>query len=554
MRWIVVQHQQNWNNACNNKQFTMHNKYTNDDVDFDDCVAHKMHWDCTYGSSSERMYVSIHGHSHGRMFLVRFLFFFSTSFFFVTVFSFCILSYILSSTTQSSTHSFLSQVRSPIFWPTASPVHVHKFGFFIDEQRQMIIAEVGEKIGQREFQAVVLWVRQPDRHGKFVLFHQQGGGGCQWRLHFLDRFWAQTPDFRWGQRLFSPFLLRDPFHGQGRGWRDTRQGTHTGTPRTSELEGVSVSQLSSFFVFDGSGQLDGKRNADQSINFGVTRNTYSVHSNFSENTQVENMVDRTGKPDERNSWNAQIRTLLDEQRQMIIAEYFEKIGHHEFQAAHAEEERRVLQGELWRQQMDFREVHQHSFTEMEELRKFQSSIIDAVARQKLIQDQNTILELSGRLKELQIEVNCMNDSKDFQDAESVHSGNSHVTSRPVFYPSHPIFWREVEAFFRIAALQRRAAMHLGYTWNIWKRFCKSTCFLFSSLSSRIESMEDNHWGTASYICSGEKCKARTESRSEMPVWTVSLKFSHLQWRRLFQELWDRPTSITDFRSPFWQVP
>ena len=60
------------------------------------------------------------------------------------------------------------------------------------------------------------------------------------------------------------------------------------------------------------------------------------------------MVDRSGKPEERNSSNAQIRTLLDEQRQMIIAEYYEKIGHHELQAAHAEEERRILREELWR--------------------------------------------------------------------------------------------------------------------------------------------------------------------------------------------------------------
>ena len=40
------------------------------------------------------------------------------------------------------------------------------------------------------------------------------------------------------------------------------------------------------------------------------------------------------------------------------------------------------------------------------------------------------MELSGRLQELQNEVNCMNDSKDFQDAESIRSGNSHVTSPP----------------------------------------------------------------------------------------------------------------------------
>ena len=97
----------------------------------------------------------------------------------------------------------------------------------------------------------------------------------------------------------------------------------------------------------------GKRNVDQSIGFGVTRNTYSAHSKFSENTQAEKVVDRSGKPEERNSSNAQIRTLLDEQRQMIIAEYCEKIGHHELQEARAEEERRILQEKLWRQQKGF---------------------------------------------------------------------------------------------------------------------------------------------------------------------------------------------------------
>ena len=81
------------------------------------------------------------------------------------------------------------------------------------------------------------------------------------------------------------------------------------------------------------------------------------------------------------------------------------------------------------------------------------------------------MELSGRLQELQNEVNCMNDSKDFQDAESVRSGNSHVTSQPVPFPPHP--GRDVEAFLRIAALQRRAAKHLGYTWYIGKRFLQT---------------------------------------------------------------------------------
>ena len=59
-------------------------------------------------------------------------------------------------------------------------------------------------------------------------------------------------------------------------------------------------------------------------------------------------------------------------------------------------------------------------------------------RRKLVEDQDTILELTGKIQELQNEINCMNDSRDFQDAESVRSGQSHVTSQPVFFPLHPI--------------------------------------------------------------------------------------------------------------------
>ena len=164
--------------------------------------------------------------------------------------------------------------------------------------------------------------------------------------------------------------------------------------------GMSVSQSSSSVMFDGSGQPDGERMVDQSRKSGVTFNVISAHSNFSEDIQTEKMVDRSGQPDERNSSNAQIRTLLEEQRQTIIAEYREKVSHHELHAAHAEEERRLLQGQLWRQKLEFREAHQQSLTEMEELRKFQSSTFDTIARRKLIEDQNTILELSGRVQEL----------------------------------------------------------------------------------------------------------------------------------------------------------
>ena len=79
-----------------------------------------------------------------------------------------------------------------------------------------------------------------------------------------------------------------------------------------------------------------------------------------------------------------------------------------------------------------------SLTEMEELKKFQSSTFDTIARRRLVEDQDTILELTGKIQELQNEINCMNDSRDFQDAESIPSGNSRVASRPVSLAPHPI--------------------------------------------------------------------------------------------------------------------
>ena len=202
---------------------------------------------------------------------------------------------------------------------------------------------------------------------------------------------------------------------------------------------------------------------------------------------------------------------------------------------------------------NFGEAHQRGLTEMEELRKFQSSTFDTVARRRLVEDQNTVLELSGRTQELQNEVNCMNDSKDFQDAESIRSGNSQVTSQPVFFPPHPDPGGVQSRSLRMPS-RREGPPSIWDTHSISvKRICKSRCVIISTLSSRIESVEFIDRGAASFIHSGEKWKAK-RSRSEMPVWTVSQRFSHLQWRRLFKELWCRPTTTADFGSSFRQIP
>ena len=174
-----------------------------------------------------------------------------------------------------------------------------------------------------------------------------------------------------------------------------------------------------------------------------TRNLKSAQNQFPLVTQPE-MICQTGRSvqariaEERENAHAQIRTMLDEQRRILIAECSEKVLHHELLEAHAEQDRKVLQEELLRQQQEFREVHQQDLMKHLELQKIQNSAFDEFT-QKFIEDQKTIMDLSGRLQELQNEVNCMNDSRDFRDAESICSGNPHVTSPRGLFPRHPPF-------------------------------------------------------------------------------------------------------------------
>ena len=130
---------------------------------------------------------------------------------------------------------------------------------------------------------------------------------------------------------------------------------------------------------------------------------------------------------ELNVEHAQIRTLLGRQKEQILADYQAEIKKHEFQAnydrrsiqklsetmesqqekihcAQAEELKRrdqQLHAQLLQQNSELREAHHKSLKEMEELKKFQSSTFDTIARRRLVEDQDTILELTGKIQELQ---------------------------------------------------------------------------------------------------------------------------------------------------------
>ena len=88
----------------------------------------------------------------------------------------------------------------------------------------------------------------------------------------------------------------------------------------------------------------------------------------------------------------------------------------------------------WHKNRYLCEAHEKSLSEMEESKRFKAQH----SRRKLVEDRDTILELTGKIQELQKEINCMNDSRDFQDAGSLRSGHSHVTSQPVSFPPYPI--------------------------------------------------------------------------------------------------------------------
>ena len=147
------------------------------------------------------------------------------------------------------------------------------------------------------------------------------------------------------------FSYTYPDIGPGHGWRDTRQATrqkHTEDHADyCDPEGVSVSQSSLSVVFDGTGKLVGERDVNESVGFDVTRNTYSAHSKFSENTQAEKVVDRTGKLEERDSFKCTdldftSRTETNEHRSILRGNWSSRTP----SSSCEEEERRILQEEL----------------------------------------------------------------------------------------------------------------------------------------------------------------------------------------------------------------
>ena len=135
---------------------------------------------------------------------------------------------------------------------------------------------------------------------------------------------------------------------------------------------------------------------------------------------LDHQFQTSEKNPRRDSESEQIRILLERQKEQNLADCQAEIEKHEFQADY---HRRSIQklneviesqrGEIYRrdqqllheqlleQNRELREAHEKSLNEIGELMQFQGSTFDTISRRRLIEDRDTILELTGNFQELQ---------------------------------------------------------------------------------------------------------------------------------------------------------
>ena len=182
---------------------------------------------------------------------------------------------------------------------------------------------------------------------------------------------------------------------------------------------------------------------------------------------------------------------------------------------------------------------------MEELLKFQSSTFDTIARRRLVENQDTILELTGRKQDFQNEMGCMSDSKEFQDAESIRTGNSHVTSRTVSFPPHPIPGGMLSRAIGMPRIREGPPSiwdtH-GISGNVFANPTASSSALYPQELNQSNSSRD------------EPLRSSTVEKSERPEQDQGLrcqsghsaKNSVIHSGGDSKELWGRPTTTADF--------
>ena len=168
----------------------------------------------------------------------------------------------------------------------------------------------------------------------------------------------------------------------------------------------------------------------------------------------------------------------------------------------------------------------------------------------MVEDQDTILEITGKIQELQNLINCMNDSRDFQDAESVHIGQSYVTSQPVSFSPHPIPGGMLSRLRSTGMSSRREGppsiwdTH-GVSGNVFANPAAPSSAPYPQESNpRISNVSEH---ISPHVMSENQTPVQDQRCQSGP----SARNSFVPGEgRLFKELWSRPTTTADFGFPF----
>ena len=95
-----------------------------------------------------------------------------------------------------------------------------------------------------------------------------------------------------------------------------------------------------------------------------------------------------------------------------------------------------MQEELSMKEKALRETQIRNIHEMGEEKRAQELRVEEFFASKLRESQETTRRLTSEMQEMQEQTNSMNDSGEFQEVESIFSGNiSHVPSQPAVVPS-----------------------------------------------------------------------------------------------------------------------
>ena len=299
------------------------------------------------------------------------------------------------------------------------------------------------------------------------------------------------------------------------------------------------------------GKPVGKSNIDP-FSFGA-RNTYSAHNQFPAITQAEKMVDRTGKPVGEISSSAQIRTLFDEQRtndyRRVLRESFSsRTPSSSSRTRSSNSTRRIMEsakGFSWSSSTEsywdggITKIPEYYLRYAREVHRGPEHYYGIIWKITRIAKWSKLYERY---------------SKDFQDAESVRSGNSHVTNQPMLFPEHPI----PEGLLKPSFVSPRRKEGLPDIWdtpgisgNVFANpHASSTAPYPQELNPWRKIIEEPlHMSTAE---KSERPEQNQDLRCQSgPSAKDSVIFSGGDSSKNFG---GRPTTTADFWSPLWQVP